>query len=273
MSTYRVEYPGRTVPGRGIEDGPEVEEEHGRNTTAVHAGLGVLGGFGDLDVCTNDPQADGTTDSTDQEQVTTTDAINEIQQPHEGDDSLDNTEDTGGQETSVGTSNANTLCGKKKGVSKVVTSCFCSFFHPSRAYLENGRRIVVNSIDARAILPEEEHATQEQTPHNTLVGAGSLEWLPEANADGRALLLQGLVDGTNLLNHIDVILGQLTDPAKVLDSFLATTTTEQPTGRLADEGTTDQKKTGRDQLNGERNQPLLVAGSQGLGDTILRRRD
>lgn len=69
----------------------------------------MLGGLGDLDVCTNDPQADGTTGGTDQEQVTTTDAINEVQQPNEGDDSLDNTEDTSGQETSVGTGNTNTL--------------------------------------------------------------------------------------------------------------------------------------------------------------------
>lgn len=109
VSTYRVENPGSTVPGRGIEDGPQVEEEHGSNTTAIHGGLGVIGWLGNLDVRTNDPQADGTANSTDQEQVTATDVINEIQQPNEGNYGLDNTEDTGGQKTSVGTSNANTL--------------------------------------------------------------------------------------------------------------------------------------------------------------------
>ena len=109
MSTYRVENPGSTVPGRGVEDGPQVEEEHGRNTTTVHMGLGVLGRFGDLDVCADDPQADGATGGTDQEQVAATDAINEVQQPHESDDGLDDTEDTGSQKGGVGASDTNTL--------------------------------------------------------------------------------------------------------------------------------------------------------------------
>lgn len=109
MSTYRVENPWGTVPGRGVEDGPQVEEEHSGNTTTVHLGLGVLGRLGDLDVCADNPQADGATSGTDQEQVTATDAINEVQQPHEGDDSLDDTEDTGSQKGGVGTSDTDTL--------------------------------------------------------------------------------------------------------------------------------------------------------------------
>lgn len=137
------------------------------------------------------------------------------------------------------------------------------------SHLEDSRGVVVDGVNAGAILPEEEHATQEQTPHDTLVATGRLEWLPEANTDGRALLLQGLINSIDLLNHVDIALGQLADPAKVFDGFLATTTGEQPTGGLADEGAANQQETGRDQLNSERNQPLLVARSEGLGNTIL----
>lgn len=136
-------------------------------------------------------------------------------------------------------------------------------------HLEDSRGVVVDGVNAGTVLPEEEHATQEQTPHDTLVVTSSLEWLPEANTDGRALLFQGLINSTDLLHHVDIALGQLADPAKVLDGFLATATGEQPTGGLADEDTANQQETGRDQLNSEGNQPLLVARSEGLGDTIL----
>lgn len=136
--------------------------------------------------------------------------------------------------------------------------------------LEDSGGVIVDGVDTGAILPEEEHATQEKTVHDTLVGTSGLEWLPEANTNGCALLLQGGVNSTNLLNHVDIILGQLTDPAKVLNSILTTAAGEQPTGRLADEDTTNQQEAGRDQLDSEGDQPLLVAGSQSLGDTILK---
>lgn len=136
-------------------------------------------------------------------------------------------------------------------------------------HLEDSRGVVVDGVNAGTVLPEEEHATEEQTPHDTLVATGRLEWLPEANPDGRALLLQGLVNSIDLLNHVDIALGQLADPAKVLDGFLATATGEQPTWGLADEDATNQQETGRDQLDSEGNQPLLVARSEGFGDTIL----
>jgi len=93
-------------------------------------------------------------------------------------------------------------------------------------HFEHGRRVVVDRVDARGILPEEERATQEQAPHDTLVAAGGLEGLPESKTDSRALLLQGLVYGTNFLNHIDVGLVQLAHPAKVFDSLLAAITSE-----------------------------------------------
>lgn len=120
-------------------------------------------------------------------------------------------------------------------------------------HLEDSRGVVVDGVNAGTVLPEEKHATQEQTPHDTLVATGRLEWLPEANTDGRPLLLQGLINSADLLHHVDIGLGQLADPAKVLDGFLATATGEQPTGGLADEDATDQQETGRDQLNSEGN--------------------
>lgn len=70
---------------------------------------GILFRLRDLDVRADDPQADGTTCSADQQQVTSTDVVNQVQQPDEGDDRLDYAEDTGGEHTGVGTADANAL--------------------------------------------------------------------------------------------------------------------------------------------------------------------
>ena len=104
---YRVENPGGTIPGRGIEDGPQVEEEHGRNTTATEAVTLVVLGLRDLDVCADDPKTDGATRSTDQQQVTATDLVNKPEQPDEGHDCLHDTEYTRGEQTCVGTLDTN----------------------------------------------------------------------------------------------------------------------------------------------------------------------
>lgn len=99
--THRVENPWSTIPGRGIEDGPQVEEEHGHDTATIHVRLGVVLWICDLDVCADDPHTNGTTERTDQKQVTTTNVVDKIQQPHEGDHSLDYAKDTGCEQTVV----------------------------------------------------------------------------------------------------------------------------------------------------------------------------
>lgn len=57
---YRVKDPRSTVPGGSIEDGPEVEEEHSCDATAAQGIALVIFWLGDLDICTDNPQADGT---------------------------------------------------------------------------------------------------------------------------------------------------------------------------------------------------------------------
>lgn len=104
---YRVEDPWGSVPGWGIEDRPQVEKEHGCDTTAAQAVTLVLFGLGNLDVRADNPQTDGTTCCTNQQQVTATDVINQPKQPNESHDSLHYTEDSSGEQTSVGTPDTN----------------------------------------------------------------------------------------------------------------------------------------------------------------------
>jgi hypothetical protein len=100
---YRIEDPRGSVPSWGIEDGPQVEEEHGCDTAAAEAVAGVLLWFGDLDVCTDDPETDGTTCGADEEEVTATDVVDEPEEPDKGYHGLYDTEDSSGEETGVGT--------------------------------------------------------------------------------------------------------------------------------------------------------------------------
>lgn len=104
---YRVENPGGSVPGWGIEDSPQVEEEHGCNTTASQAIALVVLRLRNLDVRADDPQADGATCGTDQEQVSATDLVDQPEQPDKGHDRLHDAEDSGGEQTGVGTLDTN----------------------------------------------------------------------------------------------------------------------------------------------------------------------
>jgi hypothetical protein len=63
----RVDDPRSSVPGNGVESGPEVEEEHGGLSTGREGGGDVLGGVGDLDVGSNSEHGESTTDGTDEE--------------------------------------------------------------------------------------------------------------------------------------------------------------------------------------------------------------
>lgn len=106
-NAYRVENPGGTVPSWGIEYRPQVEEEHCCDTTATQGVTFVIFGLGDLDVRADNPQTNGTTCCTNQQQVTATNVINQPKQPNESHHSLHYTEDSGGEQTSVCTLNTN----------------------------------------------------------------------------------------------------------------------------------------------------------------------
>lgn len=239
----RVDDPGCAVPGWRVERRPQVEEEDGCDTAPVEVVALVVGRVHDFDVCTHNPHADGSAGGTDQQQQPAADVVDKVQQPDDCHYSLDHAEDARGQKAGA------------------------VAFQPDA--LEHGRAVVVDGVDAGPVLPEEEHATEEQPVQDTLVRPGFLERPPEAKPDRGALVLQGLVNGPDLLNHVDMVGGDLADPAEVLDGLLAAATQEQPARRLFDEEKADNQKARWNQLDGKGDQPLLVAGSHGLLHSVL----
>ena len=196
----------------------------------------------DLDVRADDPHADRATSSADHKKLGAAEVVDEIHEPDESDNSLDNTEETGGEETSVGTSDTNRL--------------------------EDGGRVVVDGVDTGAVLPEEEHTTEEETVLD-LALLDSLEGSPEARADNHAVVLDLSIDGSNLLNHVGVGRIEVTDPAQILDGLLAVTASELPARRFPQPKSTEEKQTGGNELNGEGDLPLTGGGSHSLDESIV----
>lgn len=200
--------------------------------------LGVLGRVNHVNVGANDPHADGTTNGTAEQELSAAELVDQEQQPDKGCDGLDDTKDTSHQVYGVGS---------------------------DTDAAEDGRRVVVDGVDTRTVLPEEKHAADEETPLQLGAGAKGLEGLPEAEANGLLLHLIDVVDAGDLLLNVGVGGLQLADPAQVLDGLLALVVQEEPAGRLWQQERADQEQSRRDQLHSEGDDPLLAA----LGETFL----
>lgn len=95
--------PWGTVPGWCIKCSPEVEEEHGRDTTWAELSiwLRVIGGIGDGNVGTNIPQAQWAANSADDEKKSSTEMVNQVKKPNECNSGLDNSKDASGEQAGV----------------------------------------------------------------------------------------------------------------------------------------------------------------------------
>lgn len=94
VKEFGVDDPGSTVPGGGVDRGPEVEEEDSGNTTSVQGGDVVLCWLNNVDVGTDDPHTERTCDGTNEQKLAATELIDQEQQPNNSHNSLDDTEDT-----------------------------------------------------------------------------------------------------------------------------------------------------------------------------------
>lgn len=259
-----VDDPGSTVPGGGVDSGPEVEEEDGGNTTSVQGCDVVLCGLDNVDVGTDDPHADRTCDGTNEQKLAATELVDQEQQPDNSHNSLDDTEDTSHNVDSVGL-DTQRLSGAISKLSKRQATWELYL----ETYLEDGGGVVVDGVDTRTVLPEEKHASQEQTVAEERPGAKSLEGLPEAHTNGGALFLDSSINSSNFLGDVHVTGSQLTDPAKVVHGLRTLVVQEQPSGGFPHPERAKQQHTGGNQLDGEGDHPLLVVIRDMLLNTIL----
>jgi hypoxanthine-guanine phosphoribosyltransferase len=62
-----------------------------------------------------------------------------------------------------------------------------------------------------------------------------LEWLPESETDSSVLMFESSIDSGDFLEHVHVILSEHADPAEVCESFIALTSSHEPTWGFFDE--------------------------------------
>lgn len=123
----RTVNPGGTVETGRVEDGPDVEEGDGRGTSGREWGSwGIVLRLGDGDVSSDVVHGERSTGGTDHEDGLSSESIDEVEQPDDGTQKLDETKDTGRQQGSVGSGDTDGL--------------------------EYGGRVIVDGVDTGSVL-------------------------------------------------------------------------------------------------------------------------
>jgi hypothetical protein len=71
---------------------------------------------------------------------------------------------------------------------------------------------------------------KQEPPLNSTIFCNGLEWSEEAHTHSRCLMFDSRVNGSDFLNHVDVVAFELTDPAEVLQAFFSSALGIEPTG-------------------------------------------
>jgi len=127
-----------------------------------------MGWVCNLDVRSDVIEAEGTAEGTEHEEVSSTEVVDEEEEPDDGYEGLDNAEDTGSEE---------------RGICARDTNRF-----------EDSWRVVVDGVNSGGILPEEEGAAEEETIGNFPVIDEGSKWLPESESNSSVLVLKSGID-------------------------------------------------------------------------------
>ena len=71
---------------------------------------------------------------------------------------------------------------------------------------EHRWRIVVDGVDSRSVLPQEQHATQEKSPLDLAVLSHRNERFPEPLAKGSLLFFKSGIQESDLLDNVEFVL-------------------------------------------------------------------
>ncbi len=128
------EDPRDRIVAKRVKGGPDVKEDEGASTRPIERLLLVDSRLGDGDVGSDVVHGESTTGCGDHQKTATANSLNEDENEEKGTDGLDDTKDTGGQETSVGADDTERL--------------------------EHGGGVVVDGVDSRAVLESEERRSK-----------------------------------------------------------------------------------------------------------------
>ena len=139
----------------------------------------MLGGLRDLDVRSHIPHAQTATDRTNHQEPSSSELIDEEEKIDDGSNGLDDSKQASGKQRCVCALNTNAL--------------------------EYRGRIIIDGVDTRSVLPEEEHSSKEESPLDVFIAGEELERLPEPLATSSFLTLDVLIHGVYFFLNINII--------------------------------------------------------------------
>ena len=109
----------------------------------------------------------------------------------------------------------------------------------------------------------DEHSTEEE-PFSENLSEGS----PESGTDCDAIVFDLYVNLVHLVDQVGFLRREVANITQVLDGFISTVTSDQPTRRLFDEeGDTGQEDASGDELDSEGDEPLFARRRDVLSNT------
>lgn len=185
----------------------------------------------DLDVSADIIQAECSTECTEHQEVSTTEVIDEKEEPNDRYECFDYAEDASS---------------KERGICTGDTDGFEDYW-----------RVIVDGIDPGGVLPEEKRAAEEESVADFAVVEKSSEWLPKSETNGRVLMLEGGIDRGDFFEHVDIVGVELSNPAEILEGLSALATAHEPTRGFSDKEKADEHQASWDELDGSFHSPLL----------------
>lgn len=148
-------------------------------------------------------------------------------------------------------------------------------------------RVVVDGVDARAILPSKETGTDEQPLNQLWTGEDSFHGSEESGASEATLVGDSSLDTAKFFDEVGCIFREFTEIAKILKRLSVAVAGHQPTRRLRKEECPNKKKTpgletrklvlwqGRytwmtyNELDSKCNEPLAVTRPNVLDNSVV----
>ena len=193
--------------------------------------------------------------------------INDEEAPNESEDSLDDTEDTGSEETSAGAGDTDRTEESRRvvvdGVDTEEIECVSG---------ETQERQIGSASSPSSVLPHEERSSDEHSTEEESFSKDLTERCPESGSDSGTVVLDLNVNLVDLVDEVRFLRGKVSDEAEVLNGLVSTVSGNQPTrGLLDEEGNTSEEQSTGNELNSEGNEPLLARRGNVLSNTCEKR--
>jgi len=150
--------------------------------------------------------------------------INDEEAPNESEDSLDDTEDTGREETSASTGNTDRTKESRRvvvdGVDTEEIECVSG---------ETQERQIGSASSPSSVLPHEERSSDEHSTEEESFSKDLTERCPESGSDSGTVVLDLNVDLIDLVDEVGFLRREVSDETEILDGFVSTVSGDQPT--------------------------------------------